>query len=837
MRGYGQKYGGGQGLQPITELESENHTSMYIQNYNQVGLQQSNGGAINNNLQQSQGVYNQQQHYSNPNFVREENLKYIDLEKIFSDTDDSASRMNDSLLDDCDNLVPKENQRQFQQNVLNQFQNYKTQTNKDLTRSYGQNYQNDKSLDLTLNLTRNYNSGGGNNMIVGGAHENSINDSLMYIVNELGGDNRFRHQGTPASINSNNNNNYMNNNNQINLNDTQMIYQKYEDTVKMMSQLQRQLGTSVDSNQASLLLRSDKFRSSLENNNEAIKRSQNQQIIGGISQQPLQQPQIQQTYSSGSNSGGNSPSTNIQFNLRQPKPQIENNKPQLGGYKQNEKITQGPSITNQYLPNTQSTSISSDYRQNPNFNNSNGFEQGLAYSNLNQNNTALKYSLQSPQLNQSMNNSNNQFQYLTPQSNKQVTSQFANNSTVFSSPQSIQSSQFSAFQAQGMNPKQRRIFNMEQKAILKQAEQRIQLSNDPFLYQKRMEQEILSDRNYQKMVEEELPVFCINCEEYIKLNDVDKHAEGECEAFQKRKAQQKSNPSTNSGYGGGFRAGDGGDSYLNEITEKIVQIEQQIGLRLTKLKQLPYHQQNNQLIEASEAVLRQSQNIRLNNENAIQINHSIQQIQLQRQQVTVLQNDNKNVGVLILWDRLIFLADEKALRVRYFKERQQNLNMSIGNTSQDREIMMLEQELKKLESLTQKEKEKVQYWKMQSEMMEQIKKQDINNLKYIKDNHSYQIIKNLQSERDSETQSSAGLSSQTGDFIITNQLQINNPVTQNAEDRKKIFFKEALNVKFSFPQNHRSRNVDLQQLYDAATKQNVPQQQWPEFIRSRMNQI
>ncbi|EAS02363.2 hypothetical protein TTHERM_00624810 (macronuclear) [Tetrahymena thermophila SB210] len=836
MRGYQQKYGGGQGLQPITELESENHTSMYIQNYNQFGLQQSNGGAFNNNFQRNQGVHNQQQqNYSNPNFVREENLKYIDLEKIFSDTDDSASRMNDSLLDDCDNLVPKENQRQFQQNVLNQFQNYKTQTNKDLTKSYGQNYQNDKTLDLTLNLTRNYNSGGGNNMILGGAHENSINDSLMYIVNELGGDSRFRQQGTPASINNNNNNNYIHNNNQINLNDTQVMYQKYEDTVKMMSQLQKQLGTSVDSNQASQLLRSDRFRSSIESNNEAIKRSQNPQNIGSTSQQQFQQPQIQQTYSSGSNSGGNSPSTNIQYNLRQPKPQIENNKTQQG-YKQNEKITQGPSITNQYLPNTQSTSISSDYRQNPNFNNSNGYEQQLAYSNLNQNNPALKYSLQSPQQNQSMNNSNMQSQYLTPQSNKQATSQFGNNSTVFSSPQSIQSSQFSAFQAQGMNPKQRRIFNMEQKAILKQAEQRIQLSNDPFLYQKRMEQEILSDRNYQKMVEEELPVFCINCEEYIKLNDVDKHAEGECEAFQKRKAQQKQNPSVSS-YGGGFRPGEGGDSYLSEITEKIVQIEQQIGSRLAKLKQQPYSQLNNQLIEASDAVIRQSQSIRFNNENAIQIHHNVQQIQLQRQQITVLHNDSKNVGMLILWDRLIFLADEKALRVRYFKERQQNLNLSMANTSQDREIMMLEQELKKLESLTQKEKEKVQYWKMQSEMMEQIKKQDINNLKYIKDNHSYQIIKNLQSERDSETQSSAGLSSQTGDFVITNQLLINNPVTQNAEDRKKIFFKEALNVKFSFPQNHRSRNVDLQQLYDAAIKQNIPQQQWPEFIRNRMNQI
>lgn len=41
-------------------------------------------------------------------------------------------------------------------------------------------------------MTRNYNVGN-NNLIVGGAHENSFNDSLINIVNELGGDNHLKH--------------------------------------------------------------------------------------------------------------------------------------------------------------------------------------------------------------------------------------------------------------------------------------------------------------------------------------------------------------------------------------------------------------------------------------------------------------------------------------------------------------------------------------------------------------------------------------------------------------------------------------------------------------------
>lgn len=87
-----------------------------------------------------------------------------------------------------------------------------------------------------------------------------------------------------------------------------------------------------------------------------------------------------------------------------------------------------------------------------------------------------------------------------------------------------------------------------------------------------MEQEILSDRNYQKMVDEELPVFCINCEEYVKLTEVDKHAEKECDAIQKRKSQQKQIPSFG-GYPSTARGAESGDTYLTDISEKIQQIE------------------------------------------------------------------------------------------------------------------------------------------------------------------------------------------------------------------------------------------------------------------------
>lgn len=48
------------------------------------------------------------------------------------------------------------------------------------------------SLDNTLNLTKNYNVRN-SNLIVGGVQENSFNDSLMNIVNELGGDNCLKH--------------------------------------------------------------------------------------------------------------------------------------------------------------------------------------------------------------------------------------------------------------------------------------------------------------------------------------------------------------------------------------------------------------------------------------------------------------------------------------------------------------------------------------------------------------------------------------------------------------------------------------------------------------------
>lgn len=44
-----------------------------------------------------------------------------------------------------------------------------------------------------------------------------------------------------------------------------------------------------------------------------------------------------------------------------------------------------------------------------------------------------------------------------------------------------------------------------------------------------MELELLSQRNYDRMIAEELPVFCINCEEYIPLPKMDKHTELECE--------------------------------------------------------------------------------------------------------------------------------------------------------------------------------------------------------------------------------------------------------------------------------------------------------------------
>jgi hypothetical protein len=78
-----------------------------------------------------------------------------------------------------------------------------------------------------------------------------------------------------------------------------------------------------------------------------------------------------------------------------------------------------------------------------------------------------------------------------------------------------------------------------------------------------------------------------------------------------------------------------------------------------------------------------------------------------------------------------------------------------------------------LDKLTQKEKANLEFWKFQADMMEEIKRNDLKNLKFVKNTKmDHEIVSQLRSEIESDIQSQTGFTNNSeAGFQVRNTIQ------------------------------------------------------------------
>ncbi|KAM3127174.1 hypothetical protein pb186bvf_020729 [Paramecium bursaria] len=373
---------------------------------------------------------------------------------------------------------------------------------------------------------------------------------------------------------------------------------------------------------------------------------------------------------------------------------------------------------------------------------------------------------------------------------------------------------------------QQRTKITQQKILFDQAEQivKIQRTQPQILHanwQKRQTDNMDKDKVNKR--DKDLEVLCVICEEYVKFEDVDKHS-------QNCLAKSKINNQTQSA-----------TTIIQELNQKLEQ--------LLKILQSQFKKQNEQFNDLQDCV----SNIIRCNKNYKKVTYHTQEL---HQFFSQLQQnfDQKKFTILLLVQRALSLSQEKCLKLQFVEE-------SSNQILEDESYLL--SELSLIEKKAEQERNKTEQWRQRQQFMEWVEKEDINNMKYLrqdylkthrKDNELLSQINSETEYRQNDLKSQQVTNSVVSDMQYQKDFDSNNDRYERQErqerqerlssqtqlpneELKKKFYSLAVQIKLYLPYNHPGKNVLLQDLYNKAIQQKVPQYQWEQFISSEISQF
>jgi len=309
----------------------------------------------------------------------------------------------------------------------------------------------------------------------------------------------------------------------------------------------------------------------------------------------------------------------------------------------------------------------------------------------------------------------------------------------------------------------------------------------------------------QRKIEKDiLEIICINCQEFIKVTDVDEHSKVCYQTVQK--------PADN-------------QSELTHFNHTVQELNQKIHSIVLKLqKKLEILTVPDLIKNSVQEILIKTQQIINEDSNLELIDSLITDIQMKINLIEQQPSSSQNISILIFLHRIALLSKEKYSELELVRY-------------DDVELIQLQQQIQAYERETMKQKAELELWKYQAEMMHEIKINDDKNLKYVKAQYrkDLEILSQIQSDIDYSDgeESCAGTS-------VTSAMPFNFESTlayksaaENAENEKmKIkFYSTAVNLKLTLPPNHPGKDILISDLYEKLKNEKVPPEEWNNFLK------
>jgi len=317
-------------------------------------------------------------------------------------------------------------------------------------------------------------------------------------------------------------------------------------------------------------------------------------------------------------------------------------------------------------------------------------------------------------------------------------------------------------------------------------------------------EKFIEGKDERKIKIDNIEIICLNCQEFIKINKVDKHSQT-CD-----KSAQMLEDDANKSIG----------HNLSELNVKLFGIKDRIKQKISSLssKGPSITEILNQIIKIVDRIIDENESI----EN---IENHIQQVENTLEEISKSNLLDQDLGLLIYINRILVLAQEKYNELIESEE----------------DLELLENKIREIERGTVKQKAELEVWQHQAQVMTQIKQSDDRNLKYVKKQYKKdnEVISQIHSDIEIEDkESSHGGTTVTSGSGVSSQINLVafKTAKENAksENNKVKFYSLAVNLKLTLPSSHKGKDVLISDLYDECLTEKVPEAGWDNFIRNKL---
>ena len=303
-------------------------------------------------------------------------------------------------------------------------------------------------------------------------------------------------------------------------------------------------------------------------------------------------------------------------------------------------------------------------------------------------------------------------------------------------------------------------------------------------------------------------VFCMNCEEFIAIEQVDSHSKV-CSKNAEMKAQLNLERNiTNDDHQ--LDAAD-----VEELNQKIEKIISKIN---STFKQIAPKNLNANFSDSCKRLIKIARDV-VAEDNSLEVLQNKMQDFDQIFSPLAVSARNEEVSIIMYLQRLFVALQNKA--IEFEKDYQ-------------KELEKLQEQLQQYERETLERKAVLELWEYQSKMLQEIQRHDARNMKYLKKDlkRDVEVLSQIHSDIDS-------MSNPSEDTVGTTESEFN--MTKSSvkggeaerEAQRRYFYTEAVNIKLTLPANHPGKNLLISELYDQCVAENIAEENYVLFIKKQ----
>lgn len=302
-----------------------------------------------------------------------------------------------------------------------------------------------------------------------------------------------------------------------------------------------------------------------------------------------------------------------------------------------------------------------------------------------------------------------------------------------------------------------------------------------------------------------MEIICINCQEFVRMNEVDLHSETCDKNIRDSHREFESHTPDN----------------IHELNTKLSTIRDKLGSKLQTLRM------KGALDSKVKETLKITDRIINENANLEELVFNIRNIEKLMDDISKSKLSEQELSVLIYINRISAIAKEKHSEIQLAD-------------LDEAEILQLENKIYEYEKETQKQKAELELWKYQAQMMNEIKLHDEKNLRFVKAQYrkDNEILSQIQSDIDYSERASSheGTSVTSGAYSFQPDLVMGRSPSETAksESKKIKFYSMAVNNKLLLPSSHPGKDILISDLYDDCLSQKVPEDKWEHFIKVKL---